>query len=64
MRARLLILIIALVAYGYYLNAVQTTAISRVARIGDVYKQAAVQAEELSNNASMSTELAQYSTAK
>ncbi len=64
MRAKVLFIVLALVAYGHYLQTTQKAVSAQLDQIGGVYQRAMIQAEEMANNAKVSNELVQYSSGK
>lgn len=64
MRIKTLFIILALMAYGYYLQSTQKAVLAQLDQVGGVYQRAVTQAEEMTNNTKVSTELVQYSSGK
>jgi hypothetical protein len=64
MRTKILFIVMALIAYGYYLQATQSAVMGQIEGIGSMYQRAMTQAEEMANNTRVNTELVQYSPGK
>ena len=64
MRTKILFIVMALIAYGYYLQATQSAVMGQIEGIGSMYQRAMTHAEEMANNTRVNTELVQYSPGK